>query len=395
MTMHQTAKAQPIPAHVYVHVPFCSGKCSYCAFFSVRTSPAAVARYLAALAVEMELRTDSRRAAQIETIYCGGGTPSILSAADWRTLVAILRRRFDLSALREWTVEANPGTLSPAKLRLLRDAGVTRISLGVQAWDDRTLRLLGRRHSVADVPRTVDAIRAAGIPDIGIDLIAALPGVPEAAWERTLQCMLALRPGHVSVYALSLERGTRLRRAALAGRLDVPGEGKQVRALRLAAAALEDAGLERYEISNFARPGHECLHNLAFWRGGDYIGFGPAAASRHGLRRWTNRADLRAYCAALSQGRLPPRRTERLSPDRDYAERLAFAFRLSKGIDPQELAERVPLSSQRPPDTWMTTLDALRRARLLRRHGAIWFATERGRDLADSIASSILTAHHQ
>ena len=388
--MNSVARAQaPFPRHVYIHVPFCSGKCSYCAFYSLPAASAAISGYLSALAAELDLRTGGHSTPKVETIYCGGGTPSVLSAADWRTLAAMLHRRFDLRALREWTVEANPGTLPPAKLRVLHDAGVTRISLGVQAWDDKTLRLLGRRHTVGDVPRTVAAIRASGIRRLGIDLIAALPGVSLSAWKQTLRQVLELGPDHVSVYALSVEPGTRLRRAVVAGEVAVPDEHAQLRALRVAEDVLGEAGLVRYEISNFARPGGECLHNLTFWRGGDYIGFGPAAASRCGPRRWTNRADLNAYLNTLQHGRLPPRTVERLDPGKDFAERLAFAFRLAEGVAPRELAERT-LCAKESMNAQLAVLDSLRHAGLLRRHGAAWLATARGRDLADAIAAAIL-----
>lgn len=380
----------PFPGHVYIHVPFCSGKCSYCAFYSLPADAVAISRYQAALAVELELRIGGRPTPQVETLYCGGGTPSILGIADWRALATTLHRLLDLTVLREWTVEANPGTLPPAKMRVLREAGVTRISLGVQVLDDQALRLLGRRHTVSDVPRTADAVRSAGIRSLGIDLIAALPGVSESVWERTLRQVLALRPDHVSVYALSLERGTRLRRAVQAGEVEVPNEQAQIRALRCAEGMLVEAGLARYEISNFARPGRECLHNLTFWRGGDYIGFGPAAASRCGLRRWTNQPKLDAYATALQQGRLPPRGAERLEPDKDFAERFAFAFRLAEGVDPWKLAEQLGF----PPvgmDERLAGLDELRRAGLLRRRGALWLATARGLDLADTIAAAIIS----
>lgn len=378
----------PFPRHVYLHVPFCSGKCAYCAFYSLPAAPASLLRYRAALAVELELRT-AGRPPPVETIYCGGGTPSILDADGWRSLAAMIHAHLDLRALREWSVEANPGTLPPAKLRVLRDAGVTRISLGVQAWNDETLRILGRRHTVADVPRTADAIRAAGIGSLGLDLIAALPGVSELEWERTLRKALALRPDHVSVYALSVERGTRLQQAVRAGQVVIPDEGAQIRAMRIAADLLGEAGLTRYETSNFARHGRKCLHNLAFWRGGDYIGFGPAAASRCGPRRWTNRPDLDGYAKALQERRLPPRAAERLNPLQDFSERLAFAFRLKEGVDPQKLSQQHPGAAEMM-GRLEAALGSLLRAGLLRRRGARWLATARGRDLADTIAAAIL-----
>jgi oxygen-independent coproporphyrinogen-3 oxidase len=319
------------------------------------------------------------------TIYVGGGTPSILPASSLERLLQAVSRRVDLRDLREWTVEANPGTLSEEKLALLRRAGVTRISLGVQSLDDGVLRRLGRRHSAADVEDAVRAIRRAGIPEVALDLIAAIPDVTGQAWRETLRRCVALDPDHLSVYCLTIEPGTALHRARRRGAFHAVTEEQELKALRGAERILADAGYRRYEISNYARRGHECLHNLAFWQGGDYLGFGPAAATRSGLLRWTHRPDLSAYLASLESGRPAQRAAETLRAAQDAAERLAFAFRLTGGV-------RIPPAGW-PSQQQSGLKAALRRlqtAGLLRPRRGRWIPTRRGLDIADAVTAVIL-----
>jgi oxygen-independent coproporphyrinogen-3 oxidase len=324
------------------------------------------------------------------TIYFGGGTPSILSTRQMARLCKMVRRRWAHGVPLEWTVEANPGTLPPDKLRVLREAGVNRISLGAQSFDDRVLQSLGRRHTAADIVRTLDAVRATGIDNIGIDLIACLPGVTDEQWRITLQRAAALGSAHLSVYALSLDRGSEFSRRATAGTLAEPTETAQLKALRTAATVLKSAGYYRYEISNFARRGSACQHNLAFWRGGDYLGFGPAAASRSGRSRWANRADLAAYHEALQAGRRPPRSRETLTAWQDASERLAFAFRLTEGIDLAAFCVAHGINDQPLVARWRDALASLADSGLVRHCRDRWRLTSRGRDLADRVASELL-----
>lgn len=393
----QTCAADPCASHLYFHVPFCSGKCAYCAFYSLPFNSAAARQYLAALETEMQLTLGMTERLHPLTLYVGGGTPSILATPLLDALLGTVRRHVRLDRLEEWTIEANPGTLDDAALRLLRRRGVTRISLGAQSFDDDCLSRLGRRHDAAAVRESVARIRAHGGFRVSLDLIAALPGVGAAQWRRTLRKAIALRPDHLSVYCLTLEPGTRLQRAARRGAWTPPTDDEELRALATAERLLGEAGYGRYEISNYALPGRECRHNLAFWRGGDYLGFGPAASSRSGLARWTNCPDLAAYSTALQRGRLPPRTGERLTEPRDDAERLAFAFRLAEGAAPLPcshgaLARRSfrAKTALSPCNPFPATLSRLRRAGLLRRRNNRWVPTRRGRDLADTIAAEIL-----
>lgn len=371
--------------HLYIHVPFCTGKCGYCAFYSV-TRPAAEGAYLDALATELRLACAPGGRVSPLTVYIGGGTPSALGDEHFTRLLATVRAHIEPARLREWTVEANPGTLSASKRRALAAAGVNRISLGAQSFDDAVLARIGRRHTVADIGATVEALRADGFDNVGLDLIAGLPSVAADAWERTLHAALDLRPEHISVYALSIEPGTAFHDLQARGRLQAASEDEEIAAMAQAERLLEAAGFEHYETSNYAQPGRACLHNLACWRGGDYLGVGPAAASRIGLCRRTNIADLDAYTAALATEAEPPREEERLAPITDRTERLIFAFRLAEGASPADAAQ----GDEDLLEFWLTTLASLRRNGLVAPHGERWRLTPRGRDLADAVAGELI-----
>jgi oxygen-independent coproporphyrinogen III oxidase len=379
--------ACPPLSHLYVHVPFCNGACHYCAFYSVPCAdPAGIAAWLGALDTEAEQAARAERFA-LETLYLGGGTPTVLADRSLERLLDVLRNRFDLSRLTEWSVEATPDTVTPSKAGLLRAAGVTRISLGAQAFDDAVLAAAGRRHRAADIPRAAALCRAAGIPELGLDLIAGLPGSDASAWDAALAQTLALAPEHVSVYALDLDPDAPWARA---GCSPAPlAESVMARRLRRAEARLAAAGIRRYEISNYARAGRACRYNLAVWHGADYLGLGPAAASRRGRRRWRNRADLPGYTAALRAGHAPPRETETLDAAADLGERLAFAFRCADGIDLDAFVRRVG-APPRQAAAWAATLNTLCAQRLVTHAGARWRPTRRGMACADTVAAALL-----
>jgi len=248
---------------------------------------------------------------------------------------------------------------------------------------------MGRRHSADQVVRTVAALRRHGIGHIGLDLIAGWPGLDESRWARTLDRALAAGPDHVSVYLLTIEPDSRLGRSAVNPPAQDAGGAGETRALRLAARRLAAAGFEHYEISNYARAGSRCLHNLACWHGEDYLGLGPGASSRAGRRRWTNRPDLSAYAAALARGRPPPREEEALTREQDLAERLVFAFRVREGVDLDAFCarRRVPRALRAG---WEATLERLRVAGAVEIRGARRRLTARGRRLADAVARELL-----
>jgi len=374
--------------HIYLHVPFCDGKCVYCGFYSGLYENSQADCYIEAVAKELDLHFAGIKPMP-GTIYFGGGTPSILSEKQLARLCDIVLERISADALKEWTIEANPGTLTASKLRILKEAGVNRISIGAQSFDDKVLKSLGRRHGSAEIVSTVKSIMSAGIERVGLDLIAGLPGVDLTMWRKTIQQAIELEPGHVSVYALSVEEDSRFEKLVRAGNVVMPSDDHILEALDIAEAMLDRVGLERYEISNFARKGMECLHNLSFWRGDDYAGFGPAAASREGLLRRTNRADADQYISALLNGRKLLCEEEELSAVADVMERLVFAFRLKEGVNMRMFGAKFGISA-----------DVVKLEKVLNRlsgegltvyRNGTWCLTPSGRNMADHVAVELMT----
>lgn len=372
--------------HIYIHVPFCDGKCLYCAFYSRPCMAADADAWLRAVSAEIGRWTARFGRLRPLTIYLGGGTPTVLSCAQIESLCGLLRDACRLDRLMEWTFEANPGTLDGRKLDILGRAGVNRISLGVQSMSDRVLARAGRRHGAEDVRRTWRMLGEAGFCNAGMDLIAGLPGAGPATWRDTLDEVVEMRPSHVSVYALSVEEGSTLHRTVRDGIRRVPSEKAASSAVDEARRRLTASGYERYEVSNYGRDGRRCLHNLACWRGRDYVGFGPAAASRVGRERWTVPPDLGAYLDAAEHGDAPAAARETLDERTDAAERLMFAFRMGRGID----ARRVESAPAAWRAAWANALVALAADGLIARAGSRWAPTEKGFLFADRIASAFL-----
>jgi oxygen-independent coproporphyrinogen-3 oxidase len=376
------------PEHLYVHVPFCEGKCDYCALYSTLFDADTADRYLVALAREVELLARGFADWAPRTLYVGGGTPSALGPQRLRRLFALLADRVDLSRLAEWTVELNPATATPAVAAELARAGVNRVSFGAQSFQDGLLAGVGRPHRAAAVGAAVEGARAEGIANIGLDLIACLPGATAADWQCDLEHALALRPEHLSVYCLAVEPGTRLEVRVRSGSASRPDPGDELQRLATAESVLTGAGLQRYEISSFARHGRECAHNLAVWHGEDYAGVGPAAASRAGRRRWHNAPDVRAYCDALLRGTEPPRETERPDERVDLTERFVFSFRVLAGTDMESFAARHAVPGTLL-EAWRRALGRLESDGLVRTDGARTALTAKGRRLADCVSRAL------
>ena len=378
--------------HLYLHVPFCESKCDYCAFYSVTNADAAARAAYPGLALREWDLLDTEPG-PVETLYVGGGTPGLLGTEGFRRLADGLRARGLLDELAEWTVELNPVSAGAPLLTAMRAAGVNRLSFGAQCFDDAVLRRLGRRHTAAATRQALERARQAGFVNLGIDLIAGLPGMTPAGWRETLRQALDLGCAHLSVYGLGVEPGTRLQAAVRAG-LAVPDADEQMDALAAAEPLLAAGGFARYEISNYARPGMACRHNLAVWRGEDYLGLGPAAASRLGRRRWTNLADLPAYAAAVQAGRVPPRAAEdELDAAADALERFVFGVRLGEGISPAAAARAWPALATRVAD-WEARFARLASQGIAESVpvGADprWRLTTRGREVADAVIRELL-----
>ncbi|HEX8337777.1 MAG TPA: radical SAM family heme chaperone HemW, partial [Pyrinomonadaceae bacterium] len=317
------------------HVPFCRSRCSYCDFATGTFEAALAETYVGALAREIESFHLEGAISDVDTVYFGGGTPSLLTPPQVARVLDVLRRRFDVEARAEVTLEMNPGTATPERLRALREAGVNRASFGAQTFDDRELKRLGRTHTADDTRRTFRELRAAGFDNISFDLIAGLPRQALRAWERNLDEALALRPEHLSLYLLEVHEGTPLAEQIRQGRYNPPDQDLAAAMYRLLVERARAAGYEQYEISNFCLPGRESRHNTKYWTGAPFYGFGNSAHSFDGRRtRWSNERDARAYVKLIEEEGGAVVTREELDEREAGAEALFLGLRLlSKGVD--------------------------------------------------------------
>jgi oxygen-independent coproporphyrinogen III oxidase len=379
-------------ASLYVHVPFCESKCAYCDFYSVAHDGSREARYVEALAIEI-----ARRAPEgflPPTVFVGGGTPTALDDRDFARMLEVVASWARPGAASgeaplEWTVECNPNSLTPAKAAAMRAAGVTRVSIGVQSFDDEVLRSVGRVHDGAQARAAVAAARAAGIPQVSIDLLFAIPGQGLATFERDLDEAVSLGTDHVSAYALLYEPGTTLERKKRVGRVRPEDEDVELTMLRLARERLGAAGFVRYEISNFARAGRECRHNLVYWRNGEYLGVGASAASYLDGERRSNVASWVEWQEAMHAGREAVATSERLDARRAMGEEVMCRLRLAEGLSLAELSARWGIDAE---SRYARVVDRLVGAGLLETRGDRVALSEQGLAVADGVIREFLRA---
>lgn len=314
--------------HLYIHIPFCHRLCPYCAFFKHTPGATDMRGFVAAVATEAALRLPPGFSP--ETLYFGGGTPSMLSPTHLAALVGGLRRTVDFSRLKEWSFEANPATFTPQKAEQWSQLGITRVSLGAQSFEPELLHLLGREHSPAQIAESVSILRSAGIPEVNLDLMFSLPGQSLGQWEHTLHAAMELQPDHLSTYNLTYEEDTAFftQFGARAG-----DEETDAAMFAMADSLLTAHGYRHYEISNYAKEGCHSRHNLSYWRGEDYYGLGPGAYGTLGGVRYHNTENTRDYIALLSQRRLPTASTETLIPSQRRTELLGLQLRTDEGLD--------------------------------------------------------------
>lgn len=330
--------------------------------------------FIAAIAKEAELRLPLGYAPR--TIYFGGGTPSMLSPKLLGDLVAGLRRHIDTSQAVEWSFEANPATFTAAKVEHWRSLGITRVSLGAQSFEPSLLRLLGREHTPEQIAESVQLLRAAGIPQVNLDLMFCLPGQTPEQWRHTLDAALALAPDHLSTYSLTLEEDTPFYHAQPA-----PSEDAEVELYTIAHERLTAAGFRHYEVSNYARyDTARSRHNLAYWRGDDYYGLGPSACGTVQGVRYTNTADTKLYTHALTSGALPPADCEHLTPQDRRTEQIGLRLRTDEGLPTDLLTQE---------DTATLRLLAEEGLATVTPHGRL-ILTPRGLLLADEIALRLI-----
>ena len=386
-SLRMTAKVR----HIYVHIPFCARICPYCAFYKDLLDRSQTSQFCEALLRELGSLVGTprcpesfRELAQLGdpavlplTIYFGGGTPTALNIAQLELLLRGFHETLEVSQLIEWTMEANPGSVSARKAGVLKKFGVNRISLGVQSWDDGLLKLLGREHNAQQATESFRILRNEGFANINVDLMFGLPGQSVDQWRTTLEKTIALKPEHISTYCLTYEEDTEffLRHARGEFRQDPDADAEF---FEMTMAILEDAGYEHYEISNYARPGFESAHNRAYWLGEDYLGIGPSAVSTIAMRRWQNVCDYRAYIERVFSGQAPRESCENLTDGMKRIERIALGLRTRNGISASELKG------------FAQKTDELLALGLLRQLNGNFVLTRRGKALVDSVAEAFL-----
>ena len=344
------------PIAVYVHIPFCPSKCGYCDFNSYAMTGGIVER--TAKAIVEEIRQSPIAGRPAKTIFFGGGTPTFLDA---HLQSEILEAVFEIHPPVddcEITTEANPGTVDAAKFRSLRAAGFNRLSIGAQSFDANELKVLDRVHSPYEVVRAVAAAREAGFDNLSLDLMFALPHQSMSRWKANLDRAIALQPEHLSLYCLTIEPATRFYKLFLQGRLHQPDDEAQAAMYDHTVARVREAGFDRYEISNFAKPGKECRHNLCYWRGEEYAGYGPGAVARIGNLRTTNMKHPERYCEAIEQSTLLSCESEALDAAALRTERIMLGLRLREGITVDEFDSTA--LDQLEEKGWITTNGSVR-----------------------------------
>jgi oxygen-independent coproporphyrinogen-3 oxidase len=384
--------------HIYVHIPFCARICPYCAFYKDLLDRSQTWRFCEAILQELEQyqrgaifssprasiaaglprRTGDRRPLlRPSTVYFGGGTPTALNIAQLEPLLRGFHEKLDLSQLVEWTMEANPGSVSGRKATLLKKFGVNRISLGVQSWDDELLKLLGREHNSSQAKQSFRILRAAGFMNINIDLMFGLPGQTIDQWRTSLEQTIALQPEHISTYCLTYEEDTEffVRYARGEFRQDAEADADF---FEMTMKIMADAGYEHYEISNYAYAGFESIHNRAYWLGKDYLGIGPSAVSTVGMHRWQNVCDYRAYSDRVLSAQSARASIEKLTREMKRTERIALLLRTRDGIPGSELK------------AFKLQTDELIALKLLERSNGAFVLTRKGKALADSVAEAFL-----
>jgi oxygen-independent coproporphyrinogen-3 oxidase len=329
----------PPPLGLYLHIPFCRQRCDFCAFYLEIHREDRAETFVQSLLHEIGLSAQQHVATgrPVQSVYFGGGTPTVLATTQLIAILSELRRQLTLASDCEITVEAHPSTITEQDLVQLLQAGVTRMSFGAESMDDSDLSRIGRPGAVHETVTTMTQARATGFTNINLDLMYGLPGQSLVDWKRTLDRCLTLEPAHLSCYALTVEENTKLASNIQRQRSPAPDEGLQIEMDEAAQRMLSDASYERYEVSNYAQPGYACRHNLLYWTNGEYLGLGPSAQSYLDGARFGNVTDLRAYNTSLTANCLPIEDRTRLSEKEQLRDAVIFGLRLIRGIPSRHL----------------------------------------------------------
>lgn len=378
---------------LYVHIPFCVRKCPYCDFNTFDVEKRAIQSFLSSLKNELRLIASELTPPAVDTVFIGGGTPTVLSGGQLSDVMHWIHKYIGIAPQAEVTVEANPGSVTVNGLKAMVRAGVNRVSLGVQSFSDDTLQRIGRNHTVHDVYTSYEQIRAAGIENVNFDLMFALPQQTVSDWEQTLDKALQLQPEHLSCYSLIIEEGTPFASLHARGKLSLPIEDDEALMYEKTIEACLIAGYEHYEISNFAKPGFQCRHNVLYWENKQWLAAGPGAHAYWQHRRYWNEKSLTGYDRLISQGELPVAGYE----DRDLTERMdetvMLGLRLLDGVDVEAFRRSFDKSLV---DEYGETIDRLSEWGLLEIDDRHMRLTPRGLMLGNQVAGEFLrTSTHE
>ena len=395
---------------IYVHIPFCAKKCAYCDFLSFPGNMRMRREYTDKLLEEIRIQSSFVREYQVDTIFLGGGTPSVLDVSDITAIMGALKEHYDIAPDAEITIEVNPGTVKMEGLVAYREAGINRVSMGLQSADDTELRYLGRIHTYDEFLKSFQRVRMAGFTNVNVDLISAIPGQTPESWRNTLKKTAMLKPEHISAYSLNVEEGTPFydrygghvemesyemspeERRRLMALPDLPDEDTEREMYYMTRNCLAEQGYERYEISNYARPGFECRHNVGYWTGTGYLGLGLGASSYLEGCRFHNTSDFQSYvsahfddeaefCQALRQD------MEQLSVKSKMEEFMFLGLRLTRGVSAEGFITRFGQSIR---NVYGGVIDKLEREGLLEHKNGYYHLTERGLDLSNYAMSLFL-----
>lgn len=370
---------------IYIHIPFCARKCNYCDFLSAPETRETKERYLSLLDREMQLYKEIVSAREADTLFIGGGTPSFLETDLTDKLLCSVKKWIPSGNLKEFTVECNPNSVTEEKLNLYKEAGVTRISLGMQSACDEELKKLGRLHSVKEFEKTYELVRKHGFERVNIDVMAAIPGQTIESYKHTLEYVVGLSPEHISSYSLIIEEGTPFYEEY---RENPPVDEDTDRQMYdLTKEILGRHGYHRYEISNYAKEGQECIHNLKYWQGGDYLGFGLGAASCMEHERWSNVRGLTDYEDRICRGQKPIEQTEEISKEEQMAEFMFLGLRCMEGVSAERFEKKFHQSVE---ERYGKVLHKYENMGLMRLVNGNWQLTEQGIDVSNHIFADFL-----
>ncbi|HOF02773.1 MAG TPA: radical SAM family heme chaperone HemW [Atribacterota bacterium] len=375
---------------LYLHIPFCLSKCSYCDFFSIVTGNEGLKRrYITALIKEMEIYRQKKKDISLSTIYLGGGTPTILDGIQINEIISSCFSNFQIAGNKkmEITIEANPGTIEIEKSKILLQSGINRLSIGAQSLDNRVLKKIGRVHTKEDFLASYNAAREAGFSNINIDLMFGLPGQSMAGFEKTLTGIIKLKPEHISLYGLSIESGTPLELLIAAGKIKLPSDDLSNDLFVMAIELLKEHNYEHYEISNFALPGKRSIHNQIYWNDKSYLGLGAGATSYLDNKRYHNYQDLEQYIELLNYGILPVEYQEILSMRERMSEKIILKLRMMEGLDKNDFFNQFKTSVEH---VFGKELYTLKEQGLLAENKTRYLLTKKGISLANNVFTEFI-----